>query len=324
MATYDEAGVDLSGADRHVSAIADVVKGTWSQAVVGGFGGFAAGVTVPDDFVDPVLMLSTDGVGTKLEIARQSDMWSGVGHDVVAMCVDDLAATGAQPIGFVDYLAVGQLAPDRDKMIVSSVAEACRMAECPLLGGETAEHPGIMDAGTVDLAGTALGVVERGRELKVSDVRPGDLIVGLASPNARSNGFSLVRRALGDEVLEHAEVLLQPSVIYSPSVAEAVAAGGVHSAAHITGGGIPANLPRALPDNLGAEVDTSSWETPEVFHLIAGHGVPRTEMFNVFNMGVGFVLIVDPDRVEQVQEAVELHRPNVIGRVVDRPGVILR
>ena len=322
MASYRDAGVDLDTGDAHVDNIRSSVTATWTTPVVGEFGGFAAGVPIPKGYANPVLMLSTDGVGTKLDIARRADDWSGVGFDLVAMCVDDLATVGAAPVGFVDYIAVGALNPARESEIVRSIAEACTMAGCPLVGGETAEHPGVMEADAVDLAGTAAGIVEKGEELRPERVSPEDLLVGLLSPNLRSNGFSLVRKVLGDEAAEeHASTLLQPSVIYSPAVLSAITTGGVKAAAHITGGGLPGNVSRALPPGLGAEINSTSWEVPEVFAMIGRHGIDREEMFRVFNMGIGFVLVVDPKGLESVFEAVVAHDPVLIGQVDTSAGV---
>ena len=324
MTTYGEAGVDLEGADRHVGAIANSVTATWNEHVIGSFGGFAAGVTIPPGYREPVLMMSTDGVGTKLELARRAGRWDGVGHDLVAMCVDDLAAVGARPLGFVDYLAVGSLDPVRDRAIVESVAAACVLAGCPLLGGETAEHPGVMEPDAVDLAGAVMGVVERDSELGPALVEEGDLIVGLLSPNLRSNGFSLVRALFGDDVDTHFDMFLEPSVIYSPDVLRAVNGGGVHAAAHITGGGLPGNLVRALPAGLGAHVDTGAWEVPQVFETVESRGVTRAEMWSTFNMGIGFCLVVAPEAAESVISSVSAHEGRVIGKIVTGDGVALR
>ena len=324
MTTYGEAGVDLEGADRHVGAIANSVTATWNEHVIGSFGGFAAGVTIPPGYREPVLMMSTDGVGTKLELARRAGRWDGVGRDLVAMCVDDLAAVGARPLGFVDYLAVGSLDPVRDRAIVESVAAACVLAGCPLLGGETAEHPGVMEPDAVDLAGAVMGVVERGSELGPALVEEGDLIVGLLSPNLRSNGFSLVRALFGDDVDTHFDMFLEPSVIYSPDVLRAVNGGGVHAAAHITGGGLAGNLVRALPPGLGAHVDTGAWEVPQVFATVESRGVPRAEMWTTFNMGIGFGLVVAPEAAESVISTVSAHEGRVIGKIVTGDGVALR
>lgn len=323
MTTYEEAGVDLQGAERHVRAIASAVTATWSDDVIGGFGGFAAGVEIPSGYRRPVLMMSTDGVGTKLELARLADQWHGVGFDLVAMCVDDLAAVGARPLGFVDYMAVGALHPERDRAIVASVADACAAAGCPLLGGETAEHPGVMAPDAVDLAGAVMGVVEAGEELGAHRVRPGDVVIALSSPNLRSNGFSLVRSVLGDELGAHFDLLLEPSVIYSPTVLDAVATGGVHAAAHVTGGGMTGNLARVLSDDLAIEIDTASWRPPAVFELIASKGVGRDDMFSTFNMGVGFCLVTDPTVAEEVMTVVAAHSPWVVGRVIQGRGVTL-
>ena len=323
MTTYGEAGVDLEGAHRHVEAIANPVTATWTENVIGNFGGFAAGVTIPAGYREPVLMMSTDGVGTKLELARRAGRWDGVGQDLVAMCVDDLAAVGARPLGFVDYLAVGALNATRDRAIVGSVAAACAIAGCPLLGGETAEHPGVMEPDAVDLAGAVMGIVERGQELGPTLVTEGDVVVGLTSPNLRSNGFSLVRALFGDDIESQVDRFLEPSVIYSPDVLRAVEGGGVRAAAHITGGGLAGNLARVLPPGMGAHVDTGAWEVPPVFETIASRGAPDAEMWSTFNMGIGFCLVVTPDAAESVISTVSAHEGRVIGEIGVGEGVAL-
>ncbi|HEY7703306.1 MAG TPA: phosphoribosylformylglycinamidine cyclo-ligase [Acidimicrobiia bacterium] len=331
MTSYREAGVDLAGADQHVKRIAGSVTATWGPHVVGTFGGFAAGVTLPPDLDRPVLMMTTDGVGTKLDLARQADRWEGVGHDLVAMVVDDLAALGAMPLGLVDYMAVGQLNPDRDRRIVDSIASACRIAGCPLLGGETAVHPGVMEPDQVDLAGAAMGVVEAPAVLGPDRVETGDVIIGIASPNLRSNGFSLVRSLLAGRSLDEpspvrdmtwGELLLSPSVIYSPAVLSVgKAVGGVHSAAHITGGGLRQNLLRAVPPTLSVEIDYDAWERPAVFGALAELGVASGEMAATFNLGVGFCLLVEPERADAVIDALAGHGHDAvkIGRVAGQP-----
>ncbi len=323
--TYRAAGVDLAGADAHVDRIASLVTATWGDRVQGGFGGFAAGVELPDGYRHPVLMLTTDGVGTKLELARQTGRWAGVGHDLVAMCVDDLVVSGARPLAMVDYMAVGSLQPERDTAVVASVAAACRLAGCALVGGETAEHPGVMETSSIDLAGAALGVVERDARLGPHLVEPDDVILGLHSPNLRSNGFSLVRKVFEGSDLEAplpgdsetlAEILLQPSVIYSPAVLEAIAAGGVHAGAHVTGGGLEANLTRSVPSGMRAVVDHWSWDWPRVFTEVQRRGgISVEEMRATFNLGIGFCLIVDPDRLADVTDATAEHSPQVLGRI---------
>ena len=327
MTTYRRAGVDLEGADRHVASIASVVTATWNDRVVGGFGGFAAGLTLPAGYVEPVLMLTTDGVGTKLELARRFNRWDGVGFDLVAMVVDDLAAAGAAPLGVVDYMAVGALDPQRDRAIVASIAAACSLAGCALLGGETAEHPGVMEPDQVDLAATALGVVEKGAELGPHRVGASDVLIGLSSPNLRSNGFSLVRAVIGDRDLQEVvegrpliDWLMEPSVIYSPAVQRAVATGKVHAAAHITGGGLLANLVRVIPDGHEARVDFDAWQPPRVFQLLAEwDDFPPGELRAVLNMGIGFCLITAPDDADAVIELCG-HDALVIGKIATANG----
>jgi phosphoribosylformylglycinamidine cyclo-ligase len=323
MTSYRDAGVDLEAGDQHVADIAAAVLASWNRDVVGDFGGFAAGVEIPAGYRRPVLMMSTDGVGTKLELARRAARWDGVGHDLVAMCLDDLAALGARPLGMVDYLAVGSLQPERDSAIVASIAEACRLAGCPLLGGETAEHPGVMPPDAVDLAGAVAGVVEKGEELGPHRIEAGDVVVGLSSPNLRSNGFSLVRAVLEETMMEHAEVLLQPSVIYTPVVLPAVATGAVHAAAHVTGGGMVSNLGRALGNEWGVAIEKTSWVPPPIFELIASAGVAEDEMYRVFNMGIGFCLVVDPRGLDEVLSIVGAHQPMTLGEIVVGKGVSL-
>lgn len=319
---YREAGVDLEAAERHVQRIGSAVTATWGANTIGLFGGFAAGIRLPPGYRDPVLMMSTDGVGTKIEIARRCQMWEGIGQDLVAMCVDDLAAVGARPLALVDYLAVGRLQPDRDEEIVTSIASACSMVGCALLGGETAEHPGVMDSNQVDLAGTAIGVVENGEQWGAHKVAPGDLIIGWDSPNLRCNGFSLVRKIVEGRDLEATfpgedqslgEVLLRPSIVYAQRTP--YTATGVKAAAHITGGGLPGNLTRILPESCRAILDRRSWEVPAVFSVLGGWGdVSEDEMYRTFNMGIGFCLVVEPGwqgdgrvigRVEEGVRAVE-------------------
>ncbi|MDH4117443.1 MAG: phosphoribosylformylglycinamidine cyclo-ligase [Acidimicrobiia bacterium] len=298
--TYADAGVDLEGAERHVASIAPLVTATWGPNVVGGFGGFAAGVELPEGYRRPILMMSTDGVGTKLELARATGRWEGVGYDLVAMCVDDLAVVGARPISFVDYLAVGKLHPERDATIVGSIARACADAGAALVGGETAEHPGVMDVDAVDLAGAAVGVCERGTEITGDHIEAGHSIVGIASPNLRSNGFSLVRRVFAGADLESdtldgvplAEVLTEPSVLYSPLALAIAEAGLASGMAHITGGGIPGNLVRPLPIGCTASVRRRAWTWPPIFEELARRGgLSREAMEETFNLGVGFCVV---------------------------------
>jgi phosphoribosylformylglycinamidine cyclo-ligase len=333
MATYRDAGVDLDAADRVVSSISSRVTATWGPEVVGGFGGFAAGLRLPPGYRRPVLMMSTDGVGTKADVARRAGMLDGLGFDLVAMCVDDLAAAGARPLALTDYLAVGRLDVAKVTSLVASIAEACAAAEVALLGGETAEHPGVMEPDAFDLAAAALGVVEEGQEITGSGIEAGDRILGIASPNLRSNGFSLVRAtllaemALGDEFpgvgRTVAEVLLEPSVIYAPAIVDLVRRVGVHGLAHITGGGIPGNVPRILPERCDALIDTGAWPRPTVFDAIGRLGpVEPGEMFRTFNMGIGFVVVLPPSDAPVAIDVLNGHDHEVfeIGEVVAGTG----
>lgn len=321
---YQEAGVSLEGADRHVSAIGPIVTSTWNDLVRSDFGGFAAGIRLPPGYQRPVLMMTTDGVGTKLELARQARRWEGVGFDLVAMVTDDLAAVGARPLAIVDYLAVGSLDHARDQAVVASISAACRSIGIALLGGETAEHPGVMAPDQVDLAATALGIVEDGQHWGSDRVLGGEAIIGLSSPNLRSNGFSLVRRIVAGRSLEEkfmdstlAEVLLSPSLLYSPIVQ--TVADKVRAAAHITGGGLVGNLPRVLPLGWGASIDTASWESPPIFTALARWGsIPRDEAYAIFNMGIGFCLLVAPADAEEVATLTGGIR---IGTVTEGDGV---
>jgi phosphoribosylformylglycinamidine cyclo-ligase len=328
MATYRDAGVDLDAADAVVASIADEVTATWSERVVGGFGGFAAGIRLPSGYDDPVLMMSTDGVGTKAEVARTADRLDGLGWDLVAMCIDDLVATGARPIAMTDYLAVGRIDLARVARIVRSIAAACAEAGVALLGGETAEHPGVMEVDAFDLAGAALGVVDAGKEITGVGIRPGDAVIGLASPNLRANGFSLVRSVVLDSVgLDDplpgtagtvAEVLLEPSVLYTPAVLAVLDAVEVRGMAHITGGGLPGNIPRMLPAGCSALIDTNAWVPPAVFAAVQQLGnVPGAEMFRTFNMGIGFVVVVPDAAVDETVAILEAAgRPaGVVGEV---------
>lgn len=328
MPTYRQAGVDIEAGERLVRSIADAVTSTWSADVVGGFGGFAAGIEIPSGFANPVLMMSTDGVGTKIEVAIQAGRVDGLGHDLVAMCVDDLAAVGATPIAFTDYLATGRIDAERDKTLIESIAGACRIAGCALLGGETAEHPGVMGFDQFDLAGAALGVVERGRVIDGSAIRPGDTAIGLHSPNVRSNGFSLIRSVFGATGLAQPShhdpdhsigwVLSEPSVIYSPAILAAANSGGVTGLAHVTGGGLPGNAGRPLPDGLGVVIDPTTWRPPTVFDLIRETGsISAAEMFKTFNMGIGFLIYSKPQMVDEISAIVSDmgHVASVVGQV---------
>ena len=336
MTSYRDAGVDLDAADAVVERIKPAVTATWHDGVVGGFGGFAAGIAIPPGYREPVLMMSTDGVGTKAEIARQAGRFDGLGWDLVAMCIDDLVAAGARPIAMTDYIAVGQIDVDVVSTIVTSIAAACAEAAIALLGGETAEHPGVMKVDAFDIAGAALGVVERGREIDGSAIRPGDLIIGIESPNPRSNGYSLIRKVvLGRLDLDApfprsdgtvADVLLEPSVLYSPAILTLLEAVDVRGLVHVTGGGLPGNMPRVVPATCDAVIDTATWSPPPVFEVIAElSAAPRDEMFRTFNMGIGFVAVVSAASADHAVATIEGagHSATVIGHVTEGSGRLI-
>jgi phosphoribosylformylglycinamidine cyclo-ligase len=283
--SYRDAGVDLDAARRHTENIAGMVAGGL---------GFAGGLSLPP-MRDGVLLACTDGVGTKLLLARELGRLEGLGQDLVAMCVNDLVCAGARPLGFLDYLAVGRLDPDEARVLVGAIAAACAEVGCALLGGETAELPGLYRPGHFDLAGFAVGVVEREEMIGPARVQAGDLVVGLPSSGVHSNGYSLVR-ALIEEGSLHADpdLLLAPTRLYVNEVLGLLAAGvPVHAAAHITGGGLPENLPRAVPEGLRAALDPTSWPVPPAIDLVLGTGrVGAEEAWSTFNMGLGMCLIV--------------------------------
>ncbi len=304
--TYRGAGVDIAAGEAAVARIRDKVRSTYRPEVVGDIGGFGSLVRVPDGYREPVLVSSTDGVGTKAMVARAAGRFDTIGIDLVAMCVDDILCQGAEPLFFLDYISVGALDPDQIDALVSGMVAGCRQAGCALVGGEMAEHPGAMAPGEFDLVGFVVGVVERDRVLTGAASRPGDALVGLASPGLRSNGYALARRvlleraglALDDELFPGrtvADELLVPSVIYAPAVGRLLGDVDVRAVAHITGGGILGNLPRVLPAGVDARLDRSAWEVPRVFAEIQRRGaVDDEEMARVFNLGLGMVVVVPP------------------------------
>jgi phosphoribosylformylglycinamidine cyclo-ligase len=306
--TYRDAGVDIEAGDALVEAIKPLARATSRSGVLGGLGGFGALFDLKAaGFADPVLVSTTDGVGTKLKIAIETGIHGTVGIDLVAMCVNDLVVQGAEPLFFLDYFATGKLSVDQARAVIAGIAEGCKQAGAALVGGETAEMPGMYAAGDYDLAGFAVGAAERGTLLPRAIV-PGDAILGLASSGVHSNGFSLVRRVVQTSglgwdapapfapALTLGAALMAPTRIYVKSLLALHRAGLLKAAAHITGGGLPGNLPRVLPDGVAAALD-ASWPVPPVFGWLARTGgIAAEEMLRVFNCGVGMALVVsDPD-----------------------------
>jgi phosphoribosylformylglycinamidine cyclo-ligase len=330
MSTPRDTGVELGADNELVDRIGWRVTSTWTEDVIGGFGGFAAGIRVPPGYQRPVLMMSTDGVGTKAEIARATGLVDGLGYDLLAMVGDDLAAAGAIPIAMQDYIAVGYLDLDRIELLVESITDACADNDVALLGGETAEHPGTIEGDRFDLAATALGIVELGDEVDNTRIEVGDVVIGVHSPNLRSNGFSLVRALIVDQLdldapfpgsdQTVAETLLEPSIVYAQAVMNALARSEAHGLAHITGGGLPNNIGRILPEGTMAHLERSRWTVPDVFSVIQDLGtVSDDEMFRTFNMGVGFVAIAPEGDADLLIKGFDSYalEANVIGRIVD-------
>lgn len=310
--SYRDAGVDIDAGNALVERIKPAAAATKRPGVMDALGGFGA-LFDPRaaGFDDPVLVAATDGVGTKLRIAIDTSELDGVGIDLVAMCVNDLVCQGAEPLFFLDYFATGKLSVDEAARVINGIAEGCRLSGCALIGGETAEMPGMYAKGDFDLAGFAVGAMERGTALPC-DVAEGDVLLGLHSDGVHSNGFSLVRR-----VAEHAgltwddaapfadgtlgQALLVPTRLYVKPVLAAIRQGGVHAVAHITGGGITENLPRVLPKDLGADIDLGSWTLPPVFAWLSQTGgISEAEMLKTFNSGIGLIMAVAPDQADAI------------------------
>jgi len=311
---YKKSGVDIEAGNEVVRRIRPIVRSTFRREVltdIGGFGGLFRFDSKA--YRDPVLVSGTDGVGTKLKIAFLTGRHGTVGIDLVAMCANDVAVCGAEPLFFLDYLAVGKLVVGQAETIISGIADGCRQAGCALIGGETAEMPGFYAAGEYDLAGFAVGVVERDRMIDGSRVEHGDIVIGLASSGLHSNGYSLARRVLLDEggmALDEqpqglgdalGDVLLQPTRIYVRTILALVRSFEIHGMAHITGGGLTENVPRVLPEGCSATITRAAWPRPAIFDLIQGRGkVEPEEMARVFNLGIGLVLIVPPQAASDV------------------------
>ena len=333
--TYADAGVDIDAGNALVERIKPAAKRTGRPGVMSGLGGFGALFDLKGaGYTDPVLVAATDGVGTKLRIAIDTGNVSTIGIDLVAMCVNDLICQGAEPLFFLDYFATGKLELDQATQIIEGIAKGCELSGCALIGGETAEMPGMYHDGDFDLAGFAVGAMERGTALP-DGVAAGDVLLGLASDGVHSNGYSLVRKVVevsglswdadcpfGDGTLGAA--LLAPTRLYVKSTLAAIRAGGVHALAHITGGGLTENLPRVLPEGVGAQVDLSAWDLPPVFKwLTATAGMEQAELLKTFNAGIGMVLAVSADRAEAITDLLQGEGETVfrIGHLAEGMGV---
>lgn len=338
-ASYEKAGVNLEAGYEVVRRIKQHVASTARPGMMGGIGSFGGMFDFASlGYKEPILVSGTDGVGTKLKIAFALDKHDTVGIDAVAMCVNDVLAQGAEPLYFLDYIAVGRNEPAKVEAIVAGVAEGCRRAGCALVGGETAEMPGMYPGGEYDIAGFTTGVVEKSRLIDGSKVKVGDLLVGIASTGVHSNGFSLVRKIVADAGIKYSDVvpefggrtvgetLLTPTAIYVKQVLDVIRNCDVHGVAHITGGGFDENIPRVLKEGQGVRIKEGSWEILPVFRMLEKWGhVPHREMFNIFNMGIGMVLVLDSSDAERATRILAGYgeKAAVIGEVINGEGVTI-
>lgn len=339
--TYKAAGVDVEAGNRAVQLMKKAVQSTYRPEVLGDVGGFGGMITLPaKPYQQPVLVAGTDGVGTKLMLAMLADRHDTIGIDCVAMCVNDILVQGAEPLFFLDYIACGRLIPEKVAAIVAGIAAGCRQAGCALIGGETAEMPGMYDEDEYDLAGFSVGVVERTQIINGSTIEPGDKLIGLASSGLHSNGFSLVRKLIL-EVAEHSlddvvpevaeqplgEILLTPTRIYVATMLPLLQRFTVKGMAHITGGGLTENVPRMLPPGCGAAIDLASWSVPPIFKYLQRLGnMTPAECYRTFNMGIGLVVVLPPAEAEAfLQAAVAAgEQACLLGQVIDGQGVTYR
>jgi len=315
---YRQAGVDIEAGRTFVEKIRDSVAKTHRAGVLGDLGGFGGCFEIPAGYRQPVLVSGTDGVGTKLKIAQAANKHDTIGIDLVAMCVNDVLTSGAEPLFFLDYLATGKLDPEQLAEVVKGIAEGCQIAGCALLGGETAEMPGFYSVGEYDAAGFCVAIAEKSEMLNGTQVNIGDVVIGLASSGIHSNGYSLIRKIIetknyswGKKLeipispetqdLTLAEIFLTPTQIYVKPVLAALKANlGIHGLAHITGGGLPENLPRCLGNGQAVQIFRNSWQIPMLFQWLQSEGeVPESDMFNTFNMGIGLAVVVDPQKVDE-------------------------
>ena len=332
---YKTAGVDITAGRAFVERIKSSVEKTHKSEVIGGLGGFGGCIKIPKGYKSPVLVSGTDGVGTKLELAQKYGCHFGVGIDLVAMCVNDVITNGARPLFFLDYIASGTLTPDALALVIEGIAEGCSQSDCSLLGGETAEMPGFYPNGRYDLAGFCVGIVENKKLIDGRKINPEDQIIGIKSNGFHSNGFSLVRKVIsmakvdqntlyGNNKSKLIQSLLEPTAIYAQLVEELLREKlPIHGMTHITGGGLPENLPRIFPSGLSPHLDKTSWEISEIFYWLQNAGdIPEIDLWNTFNMGIGFCLIVPKNVVNSALEICiksDFEAWN-IGKVVEIPN----
>lgn len=334
MLTYRASGVDIDEGNRAVNLIKDKIKGTYDKNVIGDLGNFS-GLYSLKDFInmdEPVLLSSTDGVGTKLKLAQMMDINNTVGIDLVAMCVNDLICQGAKPLFFLDYIATGKLIPEKIDDIVSGIVEGCKMAECALIGGETAEMPGMYSEDDYDLAGFSVGIADKSKIISGQDVNSGDTLIGISSSGIHSNGYSFIRKIFLEEYkyeltdyieeleMTLGEALLIPTKIYVKLVMGLIKKYELKAIAHITGGGVIENIPRVIPNGLGIDIEKNSWEKPAIFKMIEKfNAIDEVELHKSFNMGIGLAMIVDSDKAEEIVSYLNESEKQayIIGKVVD-------
>ncbi|MGL4876481.1 phosphoribosylformylglycinamidine cyclo-ligase [Paraclostridium dentum] len=334
MLTYRASGVDIDEGNRAVNLIKDKIKGTYDKNVIGDLGNFS-GLYSLKDFInmdEPVLLSSTDGVGTKLKLAQMMDIHNTVGIDLVAMCVNDLICQGAKPLFFLDYIATGKLIPEKIDDIVSGIVEGCKMAECALIGGETAEMPGMYSEDDYDLAGFSVGIADKSKIISGEDVNSGDTLIGISSSGIHSNGYSFIRKIFLEEYkyeltdyieelgMTLGEALLIPTKIYVKLVMDLIKKYELKAIAHITGGGVIENIPRVIPNGLGIDIEKNSWEKPAIFKMIEKfNAIDEVELHKSFNMGIGLAMVVDSDKAEEIVSYLNESEKQayIIGKVVD-------
>ena len=334
MLTYKQSGVDIDEGNRAVDLIKGKIKTTYDNNVIGDLGNFSGLYSLKDftNMTEPVLLSSTDGVGTKLKLAQMMDKHDTVGIDLVAMCVNDLICQGARPLFFLDYIATGKLVPEQVEQIVSGIVDGCKMAGCALVGGETAEMPGMYSEDEYDLAGFSVGIADREKIVSGKDVKSGDTLIGISSSGIHSNGFSFIRKIFLetygyklDQYIEElgmtlGEALLTPTKIYVKLVLDLLSKYDIKAIAHITGGGVIENITRVIPKGLGIDIEKNSWEKPAIFKMIENfNSIDERELHKSFNMGVGLVLIVDNEKAKEITEYINTTEKNayIIGKVVD-------